>query len=107
MGKRKVQEWDEYRVSLFKKKLRETLPAMSGIRFGRSKGRCHLILDIRWRYYSISEKVFEYALAQLKNAGIQAEAKAMFDWGSKMDYIAIPIDQAALPERCLKRGKGR
>lgn len=96
---KKQSSWDEYRVMLFKKKIREALPMMRGIRFGRSKGRCHLIMDIKWRYYSNAEEVMKYALTGLKAAGIEGKAKSMFGWSPVLDYISIPIDQAALPER--------
>jgi hypothetical protein len=95
----KTPEWDEYRVSLFKKKIRALLPQMQGIRFERSKGRSHLILPIKWRYYTHANEVFEYVLTNLKANGIEAEAKSMFRHFSGPDYITIPIDQAALPER--------
>lgn len=95
-------KWDEYRVTLFKKKIREALPLMRGIRFRRSKGRCNLILDVKWRYYSNAEEVMDYVLTGLKSSGIEGEAKDMFDWHPErrpLDYVTIPIDQAALPER--------
>ena len=91
-------EWDEYRVMLFKKKIREALPKMRGIRFGRSVGRCNLIMDIKWRYYSNADEVMDYVLSRLKADGIEAESKSMFTWSPKLDYVTIPIDQDALPE---------
>ena len=90
--------WDEYRVSLFKKKIRAVLPEIPRIRFERSIGRCNLIINLNVsRKYA--KQVSEFILSKLKANGIEAKAEAMFDCFPGPDYITIPIDQAALPER--------
>ena len=102
-----MSDWDEYRVGLFKKKIREALPEVKDLRFERSKGRCNLIIPVRWRYYNHVDEVFDLILGRLKEHGIDAEPKQMFSFrhenGPKWDYITIPIDQAALPERKRNR----
>lgn len=97
--------FDEYRVTLFKKKIRELFPEIKGLRFERSRGRCHLILPIRWRYYKYADEIFDLILRRFKEHQIEAEPKQMFtfrDVRPKWDYITIPIDQEALPERKRK-----
>lgn len=102
----KKVNFDEYRVTLFKKKLRAILGQMKGIRFGRSNGRCHLILDVSWRYFSNRDVVSKYVFNTLKHHGISFVPKTMrwnesetVDAGFPVDYFSIPIDQDALPER--------
>lgn len=94
-----VNKWDEYRVNLFKKKIREALPEIGALRFERSKGRCNLIIDVRGRYYSHADEVFNLIIERFREHEIVAEMKSMFSFSDKPDYITIPIDQAALPER--------
>lgn len=105
--------YDEYRVSLFKKKIRAVLPSMEDLRFGRSKGRCHLIIDVSWRYQrDRSEEIGAYVMDRLKSSGIEAiverdKYRLYRNYGHPksewpLDYIRIPIDQAALPERRRK-----
>jgi hypothetical protein len=99
--------WDEYRVTLFKKKIRQVLPNMPNIRFNRSKGRCHLIIHISSRYRKEHcEEIGAYVIANLNKHGIEAKEKRdsfglarRFGYEPSLDYITIPIDQAALPER--------
>lgn len=93
------RDWDEYRVMLFKRKIRAILPELQGLRFERSIGRCNLIIPFRFHYYEHADEVLELIMRRLKENGIEGEAKAMFDWHSKPDYVTIPIDQEALPER--------
>lgn len=88
---------DEYRVSLFKKKLRAELPEIGGLRFGRSKGRCQLIIE-PWRYND-GAAVIQYVSERLSQERIEFHPMKMFNWSECWDYIRIPIDQAALPER--------
>lgn len=93
-----VLNFDEYRVSMFKKLIRSELPLMRGLRFERSKGRCNLIINA-YRYYGREEEVRAYVSGELKRAGIDFHEER-FAWGDgKLHYIRIPIDQAALPER--------
>jgi hypothetical protein len=89
-------EFDEYRVNLFKKKLRAELPEVDGLRFYRSKGRCHLILvAIR---YNDPEGFTQYVSDRLKRAGISFSENKWWD-GVRTHSLSIPIDQEALPER--------
>lgn len=93
-----VIKYDEYRVSLFKKKLRAELPDIGGLRFYRSKGRCHLVIDT-WRYYGCEDELGRYVSERFKRAGIEFK-EDRHSWGTqKLHAICIPIDQAALPER--------
>jgi hypothetical protein len=94
-----MTEWDEYRVNLFKQKIRAALPELRSLRFERSVGRSALIINVRWRYYRHADELFPFILGRLKRSGIDAEAKTMFSFSTRPDYITVPIDQAALPER--------
>jgi hypothetical protein len=89
---------DEYRVSLFKKKIRIELPEVGGLRLYRSKGRCHLVINM-WRYYGNEDEVGRYISSQFKRSGIEFK-EDRYSWGTqKLHSICVPIDQAALPER--------
>lgn len=100
-------EFDEYRITLFKKKIRETLPEMKRLRFERSIGRCHLIINLSWRYQRKHvEEIGQFVMGRLKER--QIDFKEVRDkygiWAGDadplpLDCISIPIDQAALPER--------
>lgn len=92
------EAFDEYRVTLFKKKIRAVVPGGQNIRFERSVGRVGLIIDI-WRYGRDNRKNATRILeTSLRKAGIEYEIRGMFR-EEDQDYFAIPIDQAALPER--------
>lgn len=98
---------DEYRVTLFKKKIRGILPEFEGLRFNRSLGKCHLIIDLSWRYGpDVAEEYGAVIMAKLKSNGIQAQEQRdryglskLFGGKERLDCIGIPIDQEALPER--------
>lgn len=97
---------DQYRVQLFKKKIREiNSREIESIRFGTSVGRCHLVFDPR--RYCDDEKVAEIFIRNMSRAGIDFIVKRN-PFGLYSDrpvekqpiwYISIPIDQEALPER--------
>lgn len=101
---------DEYRVNLFKIKIRESCPEVK-LRFYWSKDRCHLVLKIGHEYYprEIAEEVGDYVMKQFKVFGIEAKENRdpLGIWRRSglslkrlpLWSISIPIDQAALPER--------
>lgn len=101
-----MSNWDEYRVQLFKRKIKECLPLMPGLRLYRSKGKTHLVVDVKWQYYSNADAVGSYVMTQLKQNHIEAKANMdifgiceALGKSPTLDSISIPIDQAALPER--------
>lgn len=97
---------DQYRVQLFKKKIREiNSKEIEGIRFIKSAGGCHLVFETR-RYVD-EEKVADIFTKNLSRNGIDFIVKRN-PFGLYSDrpvekqpiwYISIPIDQEALPER--------
>jgi len=92
------ESFDEYRVTLFKKKIRAAIPGGEHLRFERSVGRVNLIFDI-WRYRLDDRKNTTRILeTALRKAGIEYEVRGMFR-DEDQSYFTIPIDQAALPER--------
>lgn len=96
-----TEAFDEYRVTLFKKKIRAVIPGGEQIRFERSVGRVNLIIDI-WRYGRDNRKnTIRILETSLRKAGIEYEIKGMVR-DEDQDYFTIPIDQAALPERARK-----
>lgn len=109
-----TSEFDEYRVSLFKKKIRDLVPKWNWIRFVRSNGRCSLIIEISRHFYPRSEsaEVANLVMGRLRENGIEFKPypcplhELLYPGIPKEDvpvsYVSIPIDQAALPER--KRG---
>lgn len=105
-----MTRFDEYRVTLFKHKMREILSLMERVRFCRSKDRSHLVIEISWRYPREStEKIGAYIMEQLKANGIEfREVRDKYGiyknhgykgWTPPLDCICVPIDQEALPER--------
>lgn len=97
-------EVDKYRVNLFKKKIRAELPEVGGLRFYRSRGRCHLVISaIR---YNDTEAFGLYVSDQLKRARIEFSENKWWD-GERTLSFSIPIDQELLPERkrCLQKRK--
>lgn len=95
---------DEYRVKLFKKKLREIFNA-DWVRFYWSKDRSHLCLT-DWHH---GKENLILMRQDLKKAGIEFEDKydsfgiqEMFGKEPELDGLSIPIDQEALPERSNK-----
>lgn len=97
---------DQYRVQLFKKKIRDlNSREIESIRFQTSVGRCHLVFDPT--RYRDEEKVAEIFTRNISRAGIDFIVKRN-PFGLYSDrpvekqpiwYISIPIDQEALPER--------
>jgi hypothetical protein len=87
---------DEYRVNLFKKKLREILEA-PWVRFYWSIGGGHLCIDA----YQVGPLGLENAAELLKRAGIEFRTTRRYSrlLENQFDGISIPVDQAALPER--------
>lgn len=94
---------DEYRVSLFKKKLRNIIGA-PWLRFYFSKGKCHLCFKAWDLGYEHSEENVRIAMADLTLAGVEFKTdKRLF--GDGIWSVNIPIDQEQLPERkrCLAK----
>ncbi len=106
---------DQYRISLFKTKIREALsPAFNRVRLYRclncSQKRVgdKLFFRVRWDYgHEDSEENGQVAMTLLSRAGIQADIiRDPFGlyWHKPeterpFDSISISIDQPALPER--------
>lgn len=88
--------FDVYRVTLFKRKLREILGA-GWVRFYYSKGRCHLCIMSD----HIGEENCEAAIRILKRNRIEFKVQRYEFWPlePRIRAISIPIDQEALPER--------
>lgn len=100
---RKSKPWavDPRRVQLFKKKLRSILIGLDRPRFERSSGGTALILDLR--AYKNRREAIKYASSRLRMFRIDFDAKEFWA-GSCLangspDYLSIPLDQEALPER--------
>lgn len=101
---------DHYRVTLFKKKIKEAIPGGENIRFAYSVDRAHLVIPLYMRFYGKSNEVGQLISKHLKKKKI--EHKVIKDrWGLYRDWpvekqptdcVSIPIDQEALPERKLK-----
>lgn len=94
-------KFDEYRVVLFKKKLRDIM-GTPWLRFYNSIDRSHLVVDHR-----IRREDFPEVIEDLRRAGIDHIVKRN-PYGLYSDrpeheqpiwYVSIPIDQEALPER--------
>lgn len=97
---------DNYRVNLFKKKLREIFKA-DWVRFYWSKDREHLCLS-GWHYGKANLLVMRILL---RKAGIDfteiydsTGVAKMYGQEPELDCVLIPIDQDALPERKAARG---
>ena len=97
---------DNYRVNLFKRKLREIL-GLQNVRFYWSVGKCHLIPDldcfVAWHK---DTKFISDMMHRLKREGIEFVVlrdrfgiQKRFGHEPQIDALLIPIDQPALPER--------
>jgi hypothetical protein len=89
----------DYRVTLFKKKLREIIGA-PWLRFYWSKGRCNLCIEV----HDFMTEDVPSVIQDLKNSRIDFK---LVTWGSvfgdTLRNISIPIDQEALPDlRCRR-----
>jgi hypothetical protein len=86
-----------YRITLFKKKLRDIIGA-HWLRFYYSKGRCHLCIMAS----DLGDKNTQLVIKRLKKGRIEFELDDWGDYskmfGSGIRSICIPIDQEALPE---------
>lgn len=97
---------DEYRVTLFKKKLRSILGA-DWVRFYNSKGMCHLVIHrnefaedgIKGVPPILARARIDYKINRIP-LGIWADLPEV---ERPIFSISIPIDQAALPERARTR----
>lgn len=98
---------DEYRVTLFKKNLREIM-GTPWMRFYNSIDRSHLVID-----QGVRREDFPAIIEDLRRAGIVHIVKrnpyGLYDDRPESEqpiwYISVPIDQEALPER--KRNHGQ
>ncbi len=93
---------DEYRVILFKKKLRNLIGA-PWLRFYSSIGRCHICIMAN----DFKVQDFPQVMTLLKREGIDFKKQLWWD-EEKVYSLNIPIDQEALPERAdLKKLRAR
>lgn len=93
---------DEYRITLFKKKLREII-GCDWVRFYNSKGKCHLcITSIHFGQDNIA-----LAAEYLRQGGIEFKVtRGLFsEEDGRIWSLNIPIDQEALPERSRRVDK--
>jgi hypothetical protein len=89
---------DPYRVFLFKRKIRELVPDITGVRFLFSVGGTHLIFEPE--RYTDPKAVRTIFSEALNKEQIDFQLLAPWpDWFPKHTYFLIPIDQDALPER--------
>lgn len=100
--------YDLYRVNLFKKKIRSLCDEIEGMRFNFSIGKTHLVFNPI--FYTEKEEVIRIVMDKLTKNNIEFIAKkdclGLYrdrpEEERPIDYISIPIDQPALPERKLK-----
>lgn len=96
---------DSYRVVLFKKKIRMSIPDVD-FRFAYSIDGQHLVIPLFMRFYGKTNEVSSYMSAHLSKAKIDHKViKDKYglyrDWPEHerpVDCISIPIDQEAFPE---------
>lgn len=89
---------DQYRVFLFKKKIRELVPDVAKVRFTKSVGGTHLIFE--HERYKDPKAVKEIFVEALNRECIEYDIRCPWpDWFPNHTYFSIPIDQEALPER--------
>jgi len=89
---------DQYRVTLFKKKIKESVAGkIDNVRFRSSRNRQYLFFD-HWEYVN-KKRAFDVFTSALSRNGISWEpVPGLF--GQKEPWcVRIPIDQEALPER--------
>lgn len=98
---------DQYRVTLFKKKIKASIPGGQHIRFRNSHDKSHLVIPLYMSCYGREIEMAELITSCLKRKRIdylvnKCPFRFKFGNSDKPWSIAIPVDQEALPERVRK-----
>lgn len=107
--------FDKYRVTLFKQKIRASIPGGSSIRFDSSRDGSHLHIKLFMRYYGKQNEVAALISKHLQRKRIDHKIvkdpfNLYWDWpeNEKPAFsVSIPVDQEALPERKRNYGKAK